>query len=52
MGGRNLRQVKKETNNSNLSVIDEVATKIAKLKSELDISSLTISVKESSTTYK
>ena len=52
MGGRNSRQVKNETDNLNLRVMEEVATKIAKLKSELDISSLTISVKESSTTYK
>ena len=49
MGGRNSRQAKKDVENSNSKVNDGIATKIAKLKSELNISSLSLPVKENST---
>ena len=52
MGGRNSRQVKKEIESSNSREIDEIAIKIAKIKSELNIYSLSVSVKESSTVNK
>ena len=49
MGGRNSCQARKDVENSNSKVNDGIATKIAKLKSELNISSLPLFVKENST---